>query len=309
MPADIYSLAPINLRVSGAGADVVIPCENHAFSPDILASPFFHSGNTSPTQVLVPGANPKITLSMPFLAAYTVMGLGIIKLTTLDTYLSKYDDFVREGTLKHPALKLNTNAFASAQISGWSVSVDGILMADVVFDLFSINQTHPFTFNEDLTLPTLAAEPQLHTLGPALINDVVVPGLSAHNGQIGATNIVQRTDGDLYPRVAARPQISPSAHLAHQDPVAVLTALGLIGGNVSATTELYFKAYDATTGETRSDGGAIKIAIAKARMNPDGWSAGQGSVATSGINVIGYAADGVANPFIVSTNVTPPATP
>jgi len=309
MPADIYSLAPINLRLAGAGADIVIPAENHAFSAEILANPFFHSGNVSPTQITVPGANPRVTVSMPFADAFSAFGLSMVKLTTLDVFLSKYADFLRLGVTSHPNINLTAGAFAGAQITDWSVGVDGILMAEVTFDMFSNDQDNPFEIGSGLTLPVVATEPVLHTLGPALLNNVVIPGLSANNGSINGQTIIQRSDGDLFPRVGARPQIQPTARLAHNDPIAVLAALGLLGTTVTATTELYFKEYSPTTGVVRSDGGAVKLAIAKGRLNPDGWQAGQGAVATTGINVIGYAADGIANPFVVTLNTVPPATP
>lgn len=308
MPADIYSLAPINLRVSGAGSDVVIPVENHAFSTDIISNPFFHTGNVSPTQIVTPGGNPKISVSMPFASAFGVMALGIVKLTTLDVFLSKYSDFVRLGAISHPNINLTPGAFAAGQITNWDVDVDGVLMAVVTFDLLSNDQENPFEAGTGLTLPTLASEPLLHTLGPVKINGTIIPGASASGGAINGSTIIPRYDGDLFPRNAARPQIQPTARIAHSDPVAVLSALGLLG-SMQATTEIWFKAYDATTGVTSSSGGAIKFTIATARINPDGWQANQGALATTGFNVLGYAADGITNPFAVTLNQVPPATP
>ena len=308
MPTNINSLAPISLKVAGAQNDIVIPVENHAFSADIISNPHFHSGNTSPTQITVPGANPKITFSTPFKAAFDIFGLGIIKLEELDVYLSKYVDFVRSPDPVHTRITLSAGAFAGAQIVSWSVSVDGILMADVSIDLLSDDNVHPFVFEINQALPTLAGNPALHTLGPVRLNNVIIPGCSSDGGDIGATTIVQRNDGDLYPRVAARTQIVPTARIAHEDPVAVLAALGLLGTNITALTELYFKAYDVTTGVSSQLLG-IKLAIGAGRIHPDGWSAPQGGVASSGIVVQGIAADGVANPFTVTTGISVPNTP
>jgi hypothetical protein len=308
MPANINSLAPISLKVLGDVDPTVIPVENHAFSADIISNPHFHSGNTSPTQVTVPGANPKITFSTPFKTAYDMFGLGIVRLEELDVYLSKYIDFVRSPNSDHTRITLSDGAFAAAQIVSWSVNVDGILMADVTIDLLSDDQEHPFVFEQNVALPTLPGNPALHTLGPAQINNVIIPGCSSDSGDMGGSTIVQRNDGDLYPRVAARPQIAPTAKIAHEDPVAVLAALGLLGTNITAVTELFFKAYDVVTGVVSQFGG-IKIAIGKGRIHPDGWTAAQGGVANTGLTVIGIVDDGVANPFTVTLGVTVPNTP
>jgi hypothetical protein len=305
MSANINSLAPISLKIAGAPSDVVIAVENHAFSADIISNPHFHSGNTAPTQVTVPGANPKITFSTPFKTAFDLLGLGIIKLEKLDVYLSKYIDFVRSPNSDHTRITLSAGAFAAIQITSWSVNVDGILMADVSVDLLSDDQVHPFVFETNVALPTLAGNPALHTLGPARINNVIIPGCSSDSGDIGGTTIVQRNDGDLYPRVAARTQIAPTAKIAHEDPVAVLAALGLLGTNITAATELFFKAYDVVTGVVSQLGG-IKIAIGKGRIHPDGWNAPQGGVASTGLTIIGIVDDGVSNPFTVTTGVTVP---
>jgi len=308
MPADIYSLAPINLRIAGGLADVVIPCENHAFSPEILNNPHFHSGNLSPTAIVVPGANPRVNVSMPFRAAYELVALGIVKLTTLDVYLSKYVDFVRYPGPNHPKLSLSNGAFAAIQIVDWSVNVDGILMANVSIDLLSNDAENPFNFSPNgNSLPTLATQPRLNTLGPVLINGTMIPGAESNSGQINGNTIVQRTDGDLYPRVAARTIINPSARIGHKDPVAVLAKLGLLGTHLTADAEMYFKDYDPITGIT-SETSAIKLTVAKGRAMPEAWNADQGAVAGSGIMIVGSNADGLGNPFAVTLDVNPPPT-
>ena len=101
----------------------------------------------------------------------------------------------------------------------------------------------------------------------------------------------------------------PSCRIAHNDPIAILSALGLLGTRISATTELYFKEYDPATGVVRSDGGAIKIAISAGYITPDGWQASQGAVATTGFLVQAITTDGGDSPLTVTLSATPPAVP
>lgn len=308
MSATLHSLAPVTLTVSG-GSSLTIPVESMGFTPEILGNVVHHSGNTAPTLVAVPGANPRIVLSVPFKTAYETFGFVPKKLTALSCYLSKFADFVRAGTLAHNAVALAANQLGAAQILGWSVNVDGILMANVEIALLSLGgMTHPLELKTGLTLPTLSGTPALHTLGPAKINNVVIPGCTGHDGGVNAPLIVNRSDGDLYPRVAARPQEAPSINLAHADPVAVLAALGLLGTDISATTEVYFKEYDPDTGVANADSGtAISITLSGGRLHPTALDARQGQVATTGIAVMPTSSDGLTSPLAVTLNATSPA--
>jgi hypothetical protein len=307
MPADINSLAPVTLTTP-TGAKV-LATESLGFSADIIKNVHHHSGNMSPTMVAVPGANPRAQLSVPFLDAYNAFGLGCVKITALGLYLSKFTDFLRDPGANHHRLKLNTNAYAAGQITGWSVNVDGILMASVDIIPLSADSNHPLVFEGGQSLPAYTGSPILHTLGPVDINGTVIPGLTGHSGALNGAMNVQRSDGFKYPRLAGRMTISPNLNLAHADPAAVLTALGLLGTDITASVVAYFKEYDPTTGVVREDGGAISLSIAKGRCSPSGFEASQGAVATTGIAVDGISTDGVTNPFAIATSVTPPTVP
>jgi hypothetical protein len=135
----------------------------------------------------------------------------------------------------------------------------------------------------------------------------MIPGADSNSGQINGNTVVQRTDGDLFPRVGSRITIQPTARIGHKDPTAVLMELGLIGLAISTNVQMYFKDYDPVTGVT-SETSAILFTIVTGRVHPEAWNADQGAVAGSGLMVIGTAADGVANPFAVTLDVNPPAT-
>lgn len=307
MSAVLSSLAPVTLTKSG-GVATTIPTEHIGVPLGIIQSLHNHSGNVYPTLVVVPGADRRVTLSVPMKIALDTFGLGLVKLTAFAAFFARFEDFNREDTAVHMALELNTACVAAAQISGWTVNVDGILMATVeIVPMSTTGQLDPLKISNDVDLPTLPGSPALHTLGPVKINGTVVPGLSGHSGSIGSNIAVQRTDGDLYARVCARIEAKPTMSLAHQDPVTILNSLTLMGVVITEVV-VYAKAYDPATG-VASQAGSISFTIVSGRIQPAGPDASQGGVASTGIEVLGISDDGATNPIAVNTNVTAPVSP
>lgn len=304
----INSLAPVTLTVSG-GASVTLPVESMGFSTDIIANMIHHSGGMSPTLVAVPGGNPRIVLSVPLKIAYQTFGFVPKKLTALDCYLSHFVDAIRDSAATHNRIHLDGagGCTALAQITGFSVNVDGIAMATVEITLLSGDGTEPpVLFQTGQSLPALTGTPTLHTLGPVVIDSTIITGLSGADVSLNAPINALRTDGDLYPRVAARPQNSPGMSLAHTDAQTILTTLGTLGIKTTSTV-LYFKEYDPTTGVANRDAGtAISITIT-GRLHPSGTDAQQGSVAGTGISVMPVSTDGIAFPLVVSITASSPA--
>jgi hypothetical protein len=303
MAALISSLSPLTLTVSG-GAQVVLATESVGLSLNIAGSLHHHSGNEFATLVVVPGSNPMATVSVPFESAFDALGLGINKLTELSLYLAKFVDFerVQAGAVK---VSLTAACIATAEITDWSVSVDGILMATVTFHfLSSTGMLNPVTIGTG-ALPTIVGTPSLHTLGPVVLNGIGYPGLQASNGSMNAGPVVQRSDGDLFPRVAARIQAEPRISLTHADAASIVAGLGPLGASITGTCDVYFRHYDESTGVVEASDG-IKIEITLGRVHYSGFDSTQGQVSSTEIEVLGITTDGGLNPLIVTTGITVP---
>jgi hypothetical protein len=307
MSAVLSSLAPVTLTKSG-GAPLTIPTEHVGVPLGIIQSLHNHSGNVFPTLVAVPGADRRLTLSVPAKIALDTFGLGLVKLTALSAFFSRFEDFNREDTAVHMAIQLNTGCVAAAQISGWSVNVDGIMMANIeIVPMSTTGQLDPLVISDNVDLPTLAGSPALHTLGPVKINGTVIPGLSGQSGNIGSSIAVQRTDGDLFARVCARIEAKPTMSLSHQDPKSILASLTLMGIVITEVI-VYAKAYDPATG-VASQAGSISFTMVSGRIHPGGPDASQGGVASTSLEVLGISDDGATNPIAVNTNVVAPVSP
>lgn len=309
MPADIFSLSPVVLAKASGGGDSTLPTEAVGVPLGIIHNTHYHSGNIFPTLVAVPGANPRMTLSIPAHAAFTFFGLALNKLTKADAFLAKFADYNKDSGSIHTKIALNTACAAAAQITGWSVNVDGTLMCQVeIVPLSTTGQLHPLLVTTGELLPAISGTAIIHNIGPVRINGTIIPGLSTSSGSMGANVDVRRTDGDKFSRTAARLQAAPSFSLSHEDPSALLVSLTTMGVDLSsAGVEVFFRRYDPVTGVTDSTGG-ILLAIAKGRIHPAGPESSQGQVATSGIDVIGIS-DGSTNALAVTLSTAVPTPP
>jgi hypothetical protein len=302
MPATVYSMAPCKINTT------VIPVERIGFSAGIIANPHQHSGNEYPTLVAIPGATPRVTLTVPFLFAYGMLGLGINVLTGFEVYLAKFASLTRASGSVHTKWALTASCSAAAIITGASVNQDGILMAEVeVYPLSNNGTTHPLTRTDNNALPSLAAQPTLHTLGPMSINGTVYPGLTTAGVELGQRLEVQRTDGALYPILAVRVDATPRITATHADPVAVHGILGLTGVNLTSNLVAYFRAMD-TAGLVSTGADAVSITVASGRVLPLEISTAQGQVATIGLEVTGLSST-ATHPFAMSISATAPAIP
>jgi hypothetical protein len=304
MPASLYSLAPCKLNTT------VVPVERIGLSAGIIANVHQHSGNEYPTLVAIPGATPRITLTIPFRAAYDVLGLSLVSLTGFEIYLAKFASLVRSASSVHTKWALSSSCTAAAMITGLSVNQDGLLMADVeVTPLSNTGMAHPLTRTDNNALPALASQPILHTSGPMSINGTVVPGLQSFGVDLGQSLSVQRTDGAMYPIVAARVDARPKISATHADPVGMYAQLAsMLGANITANAVAYFRQYDATTGVVDAGATAVSITVASGRVMPLEVATEQGGVATVGVDVHGLSA-GATHPFAVSVSATAPAIP
>jgi hypothetical protein len=304
MVATLSSLSPAKFN------STVVAVKSVGLAPGIISAADRHSGNLYETLVKTSGAEPRCTLNMPFKSAYDVIGLGILKLTAFEFYLANFTDYVRAAGSTHTKWALSTSATAVAMITGWTVDLDGDLLAVVeVVPLAASAAAHPLTKSDNNALPSLASQPVMHTMGPSSVNGTVIPGLRSAGGELGQNLRVIRSDGDRYPRNAGYLGGSPRMTGTHSDPITLPNTIGLFGLNLSGGGFIqYFRQYDATTGEVTGDSGTgVSITAATGRIEPADIAAADGEPNTIGIQVMGTSSSST-HPFAVSVAATVPAT-
>lgn len=300
MPASLYSLAPAKFN------SLVVPIKSLTISPGLISEMDQHSGNLYPTLVRVSGAEPKITITMPFGPAFTALGFNVTKLTIFEAWLAKFADFTRDTGSTHAKFALTGAAVAAAMITGISVDMNGDLMATVeVVPIADTSFTNPLALTTG-ALPTLASQPLLYTLGPCTINGTLVPGLTSAGADLAQQLIPQRTDGSKYTMAAARVGATPRCFAEHADPASFLATLTLDGVSASANLVQYFRSYDATTGvvsNAASSGCSLTMSVGRA--HPTDISAAQGGIAKMGVDFLPTSST-ATHPIVVSTSATVP---
>ncbi len=304
MPALIHSLAPAKI------GSTVIPIKGFSLSPSITAALDHHSGNEYATLIKVSGAEPRIRLTMPFQPIFDIVGFTVYKATVFEIYMALFTDYARASGSVHTKYALSASATAAIQMTGVSVDQDGDLMAEVeVIPLAADSTTHPLAKTNNNALPTLAAQPTLHTLGPLSCNGTVYPGLSSAGVDLGQSMDAKKHDGDLYPKIAARLGGSPRMFGDHADASTLAGLTTLLGLNITSNLIQYFRRYDATTGvATDASGTAVSFTIASSRIHPTDLSASHLQVARVGYEAFGLSST-TTHPIAVSVTATVPAVP
>jgi hypothetical protein len=306
MTATLYSLSP------GKFGSTVVPFKAVGVTPGIIAELDFHSGNPYASLVRVPGARPRVVLTMPFAAAYAALsgGFGLTKLTAFEIYLAKFTDGIRSSSSDHTKFALDSGAVAHAMITGATVDQDGVLMAVVeVYPLADDSVTYPLVKTANNSLPTLAAQPDLHTLGPVSINGTVYPGLKSAGFDLAQGFETETSDGDRFPKVGRKLDASPRLFGEHSDPEAITNLLGFIGATISSNVVQYFRKFDATSGLVSNDASsAISLTIAAGRAHPLDIGVDQNGIARQGIEFLALSSTST-HPIAVSTSATVPAVP
>ncbi len=292
--AILRSLAPIGINAA------VLPVLGLRWSPGALDEAFGHSGNEFPTHNRQPGAEPRLTLTMPFWDAYNLIGWKSLLCTTLNVFEAKYTDGTRDATSVHRKYALTASASARATIR--TVTLGGprdLCMADVEVAYTAqagTATTHPITTSDNNALPALTSGPTLQSGGPLTILN------SAYNG---LQSLVLETNnrletithaGDKYPTVCRYSGGEPMVRGVHLDPVSLLDAIGLEGADLATATALWFRDYNATTGVLGTTG--VKIVLGRGRIMPDGDL----DSSHRGIDRIGFRIPGLADPSTPATH-------
>jgi hypothetical protein len=298
MASTIYTLAPLTINAA------TLPVMITGFSPGIVEEASKHTGDYYPSLNVVSGAAPRVTFSTFAKDAYSLIGLGVLNATTFDLYLAKFSALIKSTGSDHAKLTLNASCTAAVQITGLSVSQDGVWMAECEALLLSnTGNIHPWQIATG-SLPAVTAQPTRHTIGPVLLNNTGLPGVTGVSISLNNTLESRRSDGDLYPRVAWQAGGEPRIQVDHGDPQALLTAAGLLGASISASTVVYGRLYNATTGVSSSANG-LSFTVASGRAHQRDISASQGQIATGGIEIVGLSTS-ATHPIAVSVAAAVP---
>lgn len=299
MVAVLNSTGPITI------ASTTIATLGWSFSPDVVRALQMHSGLPHPTAEVIPGGNPKIMFRAFFQDIYALTGFTILSATTFNVYLSKYTSLIRDATSVHLKLALASSCVAAIQIMSVGTDQDGVLIADVEATLLANDSsTHPFAITTNNALPALNAEPIKHTLGPLVVDSTGIPGVQSANLALAPTLQVSRSDGDLYPKVAAQTQGQPVLTIGHKDPRQLASTIGLLGLSSTSVVQ-YFRRFDATTGLAGATNG-VSFTIASARITPTQWQTEQGGIATQGLEITAMSSS-TTHPVAVGLTASVPA--
>ncbi len=299
----VHGMAPLTIN------STTLAIQDLGLSEAVMATVYQSSGAEYGNLVTVPGADPKVTFRAPFKDAYALIGNTVLNATTFSVYFAKFITLIRDSGSTHAKLPLAASAKCAVYITGWSISQDGIVMADVeVVYLSSDGTTHPIAaLTTNNALPALTAQPTLHTLGPMSVNGTVYGGLQSSGGTLNQQTRTFRNDGDLYPRNFARWGGDPRLTGDHEDPITLWGVISPTGANITANVVQYYRAYDPTTG-VNSGTNCISITAASGRMHPTSITSAQGSVIKTGFEVYGLSTSST-HPFVTATNASAPVVP
>ncbi len=272
-----------------------------------IVEPAEHTGQLYPHLQLIRGAVPQLTVTMPLQAAYDLVGLKSLSVTAMDIWLAKYgSDGAKSTSTDHRKLSLDTGQTALATITTISVAQDGLATADVQITCRSSDgQTHPLVAGTG-TLPTLSAQPTLHTMGPVALQGTAIDGAAGWSIDLAQTVQPERSDGDLYPTVVAYRGGSPTISVDHNSPENIMAVLDLIGESAGANTVLYARRHDTSTGLVVGGATAVSITLADGWITPESVAAAQDGLASIPLSIAPQTDTVDVHPLTVSTSATAP---
>jgi hypothetical protein len=299
MTIGLSGMSPVKINAT------VLAIQDLQFSPEVQYAGFRHSGNEFASVGVCPGGKPMAKFKTPFLAAYNLIGLKLLLATTFEVYFATFTSGLRNsGSSVNTKLGLNTSCTACVYITGASCGQNGILMADVeVIGLSNNGVANPFVSTGTVALPTLGSEPQLHTMGPYALNASRQDGASTSGFTQNIQLAVPLNDGDSFPRTVAWMGAAPRLQVDHQDALATLTALGLLGTNIATSMAVFFAGIDPTTQLRQATGVSLTITSGRVTPGPIQFALNQ----PNRIGIVGEALSAVAtHPITVATAATLP---
>lgn len=294
MAYTLSSLAPAKWGTT------VLPVADWSFSPGISQQSVTHSGNQYATITVKNRIEQRFTMRIPFAIAYATFGNVVSTNSTFEVYSTTFAGGIVGGSGVHGKWSASASCTAMAVITGYSVAQGGIMYADVEVVLLSNNGTaNPVTFVSNATLPTLSAQPALHSMGPVKVNGSTVSGASSWSISTGKSFNIPSNDGDLYPTSAAVIDGTPTISVSHSDPIGVLTSLGIDGKTDDCV--VYARGYSSNV---LASSGAVSVTVGTAELVPSAASVSQGALASSGFTAYPISSDGSTYPLTIDTNAT-----
>jgi hypothetical protein len=289
-----------------------------AVSPSVEAQMLQHSGNEFPSLGIIPGATPRCSFKTPLYGALSMIGISarFVQASIFNFYLATFAAGLRQTGANHTKYSLATSAKCFLWIDGFSIAQNGVAMADCQGIFLSSNgTTHPLAApTGSVALPTLASEPIINTMGPFSITttgearfDGATDFSFRHNCNVQAP----KSDGDLYPKIAAFLGCTPQVMIGHMDPLSILAQVGLLGQNVDGTTitaaTIYLREIDTTgtpaTQLPKTTG--ISLTVARGRIVPSPVQFSLGAPAKTALTIHGLSV-GTTHPVVTATAATIP---
>lgn len=292
----IAGMSPITLGTTVLAADDVLP------DPGVNIEGFKHSGNPYASAALRLGFAPSVRFRTPFIDVYNILGFKTTKLTAFNFTFRKFTDYLTAAGSVHPQYSLAASATAAARIVGASTDQGGVLYADVQVTPLSVDGTTNPLQSANAALPTLVAEPTLHTLGAVVLNGTKVNGVKRIGFDLGIDLVGERYDGEPYLRNVAETDPNPSISGDHGDPIGLLAALGLTGLAASSNFDVYFR--DMTAGLAQATG--LRLRMASAVATPGAVSFRRGAITGQGFNILPLSTT-TTHPFVLATGQAIPA--
>jgi hypothetical protein len=220
-----------------------------------------HSANRFNSVTVRASSEPRIRFSTPVKPALDLLGVDGLRLTVAEAWMCKFADFRRTATASDDAkIDMNANCHAFAYIDSISASQGQMAMANVVVEILLGTATTEEAIKLGTgDIPTLGAEPALHTIGPIAHNGSRIDGVRSLNLGFGHQFIRLPSDGDVVARNGLLAATDPTMTAEVVDPPQWLTALGIVGAPITTSLAMWLRAFDtdqtlATTGLNLASG-------------------------------------------------------
>ncbi len=279
-----------------------IDCRNIAVDQGANITTQQHSGLPEVTNALVSSAvPPRLSFDTSLKTALDTFGYGISEYEagkTLEAVVGNLIGASIDTNSTHTDWGMQAAALASAWLDSWTVSEGSDAVASMVARYWSGDgDLAPLKGTDDVAFPALTAVPEIHSIGPVVINAVELPGVTGISYASGLTLGEVATSGKAYPEGGYPTSYDRRFTIQCSDPVAVLAALGDIGTKITTTTTitLYKSANDILSAT-----GASIHTIAAGYVQPQTASGDHGDQFTGAIEIIPVSADGTTIPIVVS---------
>jgi hypothetical protein len=288
-----------------------VPVQGISYSPNLGKEPFRSGGDLSPSMMRRAGSRPAFRLTLPLDTAYSVLGQFLpVNLSAFTMYQAAFS-----GT---PALRVGTGATTLGMTPTTGLAYGLItriypnggavpmMLADVLVLMCATDGlADPMTLGSG-TIPTLGANPTLHTLGPMVDNATARWGVKSWSLDTGIGLEPIQNDGLFYPTTYRLGAIQAIATVSHNDVVALGAAIGDLGkDSAGAGFILYARAYDSAAKTLLATGYSFTMAKAMASIESNG---AQGTDrAEMQLQLSTYAApNALTYPITVATSATLP---